>query len=99
VGIDLVHWEFLREMKKKEGEATEFSYASDSTLPGARFVCEGGRYRMRVNLIVDGFDGWAIYAGTLREFDIVPEELALAEQARERTIIGLPERAASAKTE
>lgn len=97
VGVNLVYWEFMREMKRKEGDAIEISRADDPALPGLRFVCEGGRYRMRVNLIVDGFDGWAIYAGTLRAFDIVPDELVLAERARENTILGLPAPEASAK--
>jgi hypothetical protein len=96
VGVNIVYWEFLRELKKKEGTATELSRESDPALPGLRFVCEGGRYKMRVNLIVDGFDGWAVYAGTLREFAEIPAELILAERARENTIIGLPpERQAS----
>ena len=99
VGVSLVYWEFLREMKKKEGEATELSREDDPSLPGLRFVCEGGRYKMRVNLIVDGFDGWAIYAGTLRAYDEIPSELILAERARERTIIGLPDPISTAKGE
>ena len=97
VGVRLVYWEFLREMKRKEGDATEISREDDPALPGLRFVCEGGRYRMRVNMVVDGFDGWAIYAGTLREFEIVPAELMLAERARENTILGMPVPEASVK--
>lgn len=99
VGVNLVYWEFIREMRKKEGEAIEISRADDPALPGLRFVCEGGRYRMRVNMIVDGFEGWAIYAGTLREFEVVPAELLLAERARENTILGLPASQASLKGE
>ena len=67
VGVNLVHWEFLREMQKREGDAVELSHQADPALPGLRFVCEGGRYRLRVNLIVRGFEGWAIYATTRRE--------------------------------
>jgi hypothetical protein len=99
VGLNIVHWEFLREMKKKEGDATELSSQDDPTLPGLRFICEGGRYRMRVNLLVDGFEGWAIYAGTLREFEVINAELELAERAREKTILGMPERELSAKSD
>lgn len=99
VGVNIVYWEFLREMKKKEGTANELSRESDPRLPGLRFVCEGGRYKMRVNLIVDGFEGWAIYAGTLREFDEQPGELLLAERAREKTIIGLPPVQATARSD
>jgi hypothetical protein len=44
-------------------------------------------YKVRTNLFVRGLSGWAIYAGTLRAQPIEADELALAEQARERTII------------
>jgi hypothetical protein len=39
-----------------------------------------------------GWKGWAVYAGTLREHEVVPAELELAEVAREQTMIGLPRR-------
>jgi hypothetical protein len=95
VGVGLAHWGFLREMKKKEGEAIELSEREDPSLPGLRFVCEGGRYKMRVNMTVNGFEGWAAYAGTLRAEPEVPEELQLAEAARENTIFGLPDQTVS----
>jgi hypothetical protein len=96
VGVNIVHWEFLREMDKREGEAIELSHQMDPSLPGMRFVCEGGRYKMRVNLLVSGFEGWAIYAATVREAEIIPSELDLAEKSRENTIIGLPQKQMSA---
>jgi hypothetical protein len=40
-------------------------------------------------MITRGWKGWAIYAGTLRSKEIVPDELALAELAREHTRVGL----------
>lgn len=46
---------------------------------------------MRVNMTVRGFEGWAAYAGTHRNEEVAPDELNLAEQARENTIFGLPE--------
>ena len=98
VGVSVVHWEFLREMKKREGEAVELSEKMDPALPGMRFVCEGGRYQMRVNMTVRGFEGWAAYAGTLRAESIARDELDLAEQARENTIFGLPEGTVSTAT-
>jgi hypothetical protein len=81
---------FLPEMKRTEGEATLISSERDSSLPGLRFVAEGGKYRLRTNLITRGWKGWAIYAGTLRQNEIVPDELTLAELAREHTSVGLP---------
>jgi hypothetical protein len=90
VGPNFVHFEFLREMKKREGRAIELAQRGDPSLPGLRFVCEGELYKLRVNLICRGFEGWAIYAGTLRNEPERPEEVELAERARENTIIGLP---------
>ena len=91
VGINVVHWEFLREMKKREGEAIEISQKMDPSLPGMRFVCEGGPYRMRVNMTVRGFEGWAAYSGTHPNEVVAQDELDLAEQAKENTIFGLPD--------
>ena len=91
VGPDLVlRRGFLPEMKRTEGEATLISSERDRDLPGLRFVAEGGRYRLRANLITRGWKGWAIYAGTVRSEEIVPAELAIAELAREHTRVGLP---------
>lgn len=91
VGHDLLQWAFMREMKRTQGEATLVSKQWDENLGGLRFVAEGGKYRVRVNLFVRGFAGWAIYAGTLRGEPIREEELDLAERAREHTAVGLSE--------
>ena len=91
VGPNIVHWEFLRQMKRTTGEANEISKAEDPNLPGLRFVCEGGHYLMRVNLIVSGLHGWAIYAGTIRQHQINEMELGQAEAAREYTLPGQTE--------
>ena len=80
---------FLPEMRRTEGEARLLSSRRDPSLPGLRFVAEGGQYRLRTNLITRGWRGWAVYAGTLRDKEIVPDELALAELAREHTTVGL----------
>ncbi len=88
VGLDLVFWSFLREMKKREGEANLISKQFDDSIGGLRFVVEGGLYRMRISLVVDGFAGWAVYAGTLRATTIEPDELKLAEAARDGTVLG-----------
>ncbi|HEX8521336.1 MAG TPA: hypothetical protein VF669_03705 [Tepidisphaeraceae bacterium] len=88
VGPDLAVWGFLREMQRKQGEAILISKQDDPQLPGIRFVAEGGKYRVRVNIMTKGFEGWAVYAGTLRDRPIVQPELDLAERAREYTKTG-----------
>jgi hypothetical protein len=77
-------------MQRTEGEATLLSSERDPALPGIRFVAEGGKHLVRTNLITRGWKGWAIYAGTLRGQPVVPDELAIAEVAREQTSVGLP---------
>jgi hypothetical protein len=79
----------LPEMRRTEGEARLISSERDADLPGLRFVAEGGLYKLRSNLITRGWRGWVVYAGTLRAREIVPDELALAELAREHTVPGL----------
>jgi hypothetical protein len=79
---------FLPEMRRTEGEATLLSSERDPTLPGLRFVAEGGKHIVRTNLTTRGFKGWAVYAGTLRDRPEVPDELAIAELAREQTAVG-----------
>jgi hypothetical protein len=79
---------FLPEMKRTEGEATLLSSERDPALPGLRFVAEGGKHIVRTNLTTRGFKGWAVYAGTLRDKPEVPDELAIAELAREQTAVG-----------
>ena len=89
VGHDLVLWGFMREMKKNQGEAILVNKEWDKNLELLRFVADGGIYRVRVNLVVDGWTGWAVYAGTRRDHEIVPEELELAEIARDHTAVGI----------
>lgn len=92
VGPDLILWGFLDNMRKKEGSAELISKEPDPNLPGTRFVVEGGLYKIRVNLIIQGWRAWAVYAGTLRERAVNAEELKLAEAAREHTHVALPDR-------
>jgi hypothetical protein len=89
VGVNIVYWQFLREMKRSEGEATLIERQNDPNLPGIRFVVDDPSYRTRFYLIVSGFEGWAVYAGTLRDQPIMPDELELAERARDHTVVGL----------
>jgi hypothetical protein len=88
VGHDLALWGFLNQMRASEGEAKLLEKKWDANLGGLRFVAEGGQYIVRTNLFVDGFTGWAVYAGTLRAFPINQAELELAERAREDTVVG-----------
>jgi hypothetical protein len=90
VGPDLVLRGFLREMRRSEGVANLLERNRDADLPGIRFIAEGARYTIHTNLVVHGRRAWAIYAGVLRNHDVLPDELALAERAREHTAVGLP---------
>ena len=90
VAHDLLLWYFLNEMRSSEGEATLVEKHFDDELPGLRYVARGGKYTIRSNLIVRGFDGWFIYAGTLTSEPVAEHELKLAEQSREQTRTGDP---------
>jgi hypothetical protein len=91
VGYDLALWGFLDEMKRTEGQANLLSKSWDSQANLLRFEAEGGRYHIRAMMVVHGFDGWAVYAGTLRSQPIVPAELDLAIRARELTVVDVPD--------
>jgi hypothetical protein len=90
-GLNIALTGFLNEMKTTEGDATLLSRQDDPKLPGIRFVADGGLYRIRANLIVDGWEGWTVYAGTILSKPILPEELDTAVRARENTHVGRPE--------
>jgi hypothetical protein len=84
-----VYPDFVANMKKQEGEATIVApMQKDDALPGVRFTVDSGDYRMRINLITRGFQGWAVYAGTLRAKPERPDEVRLAEKARDQTAVG-----------
>ncbi|MGH7179391.1 MAG: hypothetical protein ACREJC_18585 [Tepidisphaeraceae bacterium] len=89
VGHEMALWGFLDQMKKNEGGATLVSKQWDEQLRGMRFVADSGVHYVRTNLVVRGFSGWAVYAGTLSRGPVEPGELELAEHAREATIMGL----------
>ena len=76
-------------MKRTEGKATLIKKENDPNLPGLRFVAEGGLYRVRSNLIVDGFNGWVVYAATRVNAAVDPVELDIAEKARESTRVNV----------
>jgi hypothetical protein len=88
VGYEPVLWVFMREMRRSEGEATLLERRWDPNHKLLRFVAQGGLYTMRTNLIVRGFNGWVVYAGTLTAYPVMDSELALAERARELTLVG-----------
>jgi hypothetical protein len=88
--------EFLKGMKQTEGEAKLLEgpvkdRALGGGLGGLRFVAEGGKYKVRANLVSRGTRAWIVYAGTHRGQPFEPEELSRAEEARERTVVGLTE--------
>jgi hypothetical protein len=88
IGHDWALAGFLNNMKKSQGEATLIARQWDPAIKGLRFIAQGGQYTLRSNLFVRGTTGWAVYAGTLRQENVNSAELALAEEARERTMIG-----------
>jgi hypothetical protein len=92
VGDDFALWGFLREMKKTEGEAVLLEKSNVREKRGLRFVAEGGLYRIRGIIDTRGFNGWVVYAGTLRVHPIRLDELELAVQARDNTAPGLGDR-------
>jgi hypothetical protein len=81
---------FLAQMKKQQGEADLLDRRDDPDLPGIRFEAQGGRYHIRANLIVATWEGWAIFAGTLKGKPDLPAELDFAVRAREHTKVGQP---------
>jgi hypothetical protein len=88
--------EFLKGMKQTEGEARLIQGpVKDGDLAGGlgglRFVAEGGKYKVRGNLVSRGTRAWIVYAGTHRGQPYDPEELSRAEEARERTVVGITE--------
>ena len=58
-----------------------------------RFVAEGGLYTVRGLLVTQGTRGWVVYAGTLRNQPVKPDELQLAERARDQTVPGIESQA------
>jgi hypothetical protein len=90
VGLNLALNGFLSQMKQTEGEANLLSRQDDDSIPGLRFVAEGGPYTIRCKFQVDGWHGWAVYAGTLRSRPVNEKELKAAELAREQTRVDLP---------
>jgi hypothetical protein len=91
LGQNLALGGFLDQMKRTEGVVNLISRQDDPNLPGIRFVAEGGRYYIRTNFIVDGWQGWAIYAGTLRNNPNIADELDMAIRARDHTKVGRPD--------
>jgi hypothetical protein len=91
VGAGLALAGFLDQMKKTQGDATLLERQDDPKLPGVRFTARGGVYTLRANLIVQGWEGWAVYAGTQRGKPIDSIELDFAVRAREHTAVGRPE--------
>lgn len=81
---------YIAAWKRDQGEATLLRKENDGSLPGVRFVAEGGLYKQWANLIVSGRQGWSVYAGALRSQPVSEEELDLAGRAREETRVGLP---------
>jgi hypothetical protein len=84
IGVGLSLRGFLMEMRSSEGEATLLS-EHDISL-GIQFVARGGRYTVHAKMHVNGFEGWAVYAGTLTHEPVEPHELDRALFARDHTV-------------
>lgn len=84
----------IDQMKRTQGDAKLVSVKEDPKLDGLRFVAAGRIYLVRGNLIKQGSRGWVVYAATRRSEPVIPSELTLAEQARDETVVGLPQDAA-----
>lgn len=82
--------EVIKGMQESSGSARIIEKEKDDQRGGTRFIAEAGPYRVRANMIRRGNEGWVIYAGTVRDRPTNPEELDLAERARDRTEPGLP---------
>jgi hypothetical protein len=91
VGQNLALGGFLDHMKSTEGAAKLLSRQDDPNLPGIRFVAEGKVHTIRVNFIVNGWEGWAVYAGTNTGKKVDQDELDIALRARTNTVVGWPE--------
>ena len=99
VGYDPVLWYFMREMRRTQGKAELLAKQWDPNQRMMRFVAEGGRYAIRTNLSLRGLGGWIVYAATLRNESVDPDELDLAERAREHTIVGVDSSSSDRGTE
>ena len=80
---------FLGEMKKREGRADLIERSDDPGLDGTRFLAEGGQYEVHAHLVVQGLRAWFVYAGTRQDQSLVPDELSIAERARDQTKVGV----------
>jgi hypothetical protein len=80
---------FLGEMKKREGRADLIERSDDPGTGASRFVAEGGQYRVHANLTVRGLRAWFVYAGTRQNQLLLPDELSIAERARDQTKVGM----------
>jgi hypothetical protein len=88
VGLNIALAGFLTHMRQDKGAATLLERHDDPSLPGIRFVAEDRVYVIRAILLVEGWEGWAVYAGTLRNGPINQPELDFAVSAREHTRVG-----------
>lgn len=88
VGHEWALWGFMQNMRKSEGRAELIEKRWDKSINALRFVAEGGRYRVRAILRVDGVRGWSVFAGTLTSRPVNADELQTAETARDAVHVG-----------
>jgi hypothetical protein len=91
VGPNLVLWGFLQHLRQVDKVGNLVSKEDASDLPGVRCVADGSHYRLHVNLIVRGWQAWAIFAGTMQSRPVNLPELELAKRACDCTRVPLAE--------
>jgi hypothetical protein len=88
---DRVLGEILKNTQATEGSAEMLEKKRDPTLAGGiggvRFLMKGGKYTVRGNLVSSGTHVWIWYAGTLTGQPVNQDELDIAINAREQTIV------------
>lgn len=78
----------IEAFRDDQGEAELLSQQWDDDRKAMRFEAKGGLYHIRSILTVRGKSVWTVYAGTRNGREPVPDELAIAESAREATLVG-----------
>lgn len=85
---DVLMQNFLDDMKKQEGSAQLITQTTNATLGVVQFLAVGGEYTVRTNMFKGFFEGWFVYAATDTSETVVPDELEIAERARDHTKVG-----------
>ena len=80
--------EFVKKMREDQGEAELVSSEWDEPNDRLNFVARGKVFTIHSFLTVRGHAGWAAYRGTKTGDNEPPNEIALADRARDATKVG-----------